>query len=164
MAKDKKIPYSEMNRQRVEKMLDRDPGAVKAVVANTIETRKVAGKLTIVDIIFNQARQNVGHRIDMKDFIKILDKFNEIDKAFDELIETATQKGIYVPRDRNKVSDFQKNKEALEALIASKKTIKQIAKELNIDEEKAKAWIGIVEKENVPAENKDGAEEAKKAS
>jgi|GEM_PF-7058527 hypothetical protein len=163
MAEKKTISYSEKNKQRIEQMLERDAGATRAVVANTIETKKLASKLQIVDIIFNNARQQIGYRVQMNDFMKLFDKFQEADKAIDDMIEQATALKIYIPRNP-KGSTFKENKEKIEKLLEAKKSAADIAKELSIEESKITAWIGLIEKEKAPATAASAKTEAKKAS
>jgi len=140
------MTYAEKNKSRIERMLDRDPSSVKAVIANTIETKRVASKLQIIDIIFNSARQNLGYRISMEDFQKLFDKFQIADDALNSIIEEATELGIFKPREK-KVSQFKQNREKIEALLDEKKTPEDIAKELNIELNKIKTWIGNIQSE-----------------
>lgn len=162
MAKEK-ISYSQKNKERIERMLERDAGATRAVVANTIETKKLAGKMQIVDIIFNNARQQIGYRVKMEDFQKLFDKFQEADKAIDNMIEQATELQIYTPR-TTKGSTFKENKDKIAELMQAKKTAAEIARELSIEESKITAWMGLIEKEKAPVATSSAKAEAKKAS
>lgn len=141
-----KLSYSEMNKSRVEKMLEKDAGSVKAVIANAIETKKVAGKLQVLDIIFNQARQNAGFKIKYTDAEALTDMFKEADQIFDNIIAKAIELEIYTPRE-SRVSEFKQNREKILALLAEQKTSKEISVALKIDEAKIQAWIGQLEAE-----------------
>lgn len=145
MAKEK-LSYSEMNKSRVEKMLEKDAGSVKAVIANAIETKKVAGKLQVLDIIFNQARQNAGFKIKYTDAEALTDMFKEADQIFDDIIAKAIALEIYTPRE-SRVSEFKQNREKILALLAEQKTSKEISETLKIDEAKIQAWVGQLEAE-----------------
>lgn len=145
MAKEK-VSYPEMNKNRVEKMLEKDAGSVKAVIANAIETKKVAGKLQVLDIIFNQARQNAGFKIKYTDAEALTDMFKKADQIFDEIIAKATELEIYTPRE-SKVSEFKQNREKILALLTEQKTSKEISETLKIDEAKIQAWVGQLEAE-----------------
>lgn len=147
MAKEK-LSYSEMNKSRVEKMLEKDAGSVKAVIANAIETKKVAGKLQILDIIFNNSRQNAGFKIKYTDAEALTDMFKEADQIFDNIIAKATELEIYTPRE-SRVSEFKQNREKILALLAEQKTSKEISEILKIDEAKTQAWVGQLEAEQV---------------
>lgn len=161
MAKEK-LSYSEMNKNRVEKMLEKDAGSVKAVIANAIETRKVAGKLQLLDIIFNNARQNAGYKIKYSEAEALTERFKEADKIFDEIIESAIKLEIYTPRE-SRVSEFKQNREKIEALLADKKTVDEISDALKIDKAKISAWVGQIEAEKAPADAKASKTKAKAA-
>jgi len=92
-----KKSYAQINTERVEKLLEREPANVKAVIANTIETKKIAAKLPLIDMIFSNARKNVGYSVDMQDFTKIVEEFSAILDQIDGFIETAEELKIYKP-------------------------------------------------------------------
>lgn len=149
------LSYSERNKNNVERLLEKDAGSVRAVMANTVETKILAGKLRTIDMIFNNARQRVGYGVKFEDFQKLSEKFQAIEKSVDDMIDEAILLEIYTPRD-SKVSDFAKNKDKMAALIKAGKTDEEIAKELSLDEQKVKAWSGSIKAEL----SKDSKEEA----
>ena len=147
MAKVKKQEksYADSNKERIEKMLDSNAASVKAVVANTVETRRIAGMLPLIDIIFNNARQQVGYKIEMESFMKLFEKFQFAEKALEEVIEEAENLDIFKRRGK---SDFKENKDKIKQMLKDEKTVEEIAKELNIDEQKVKAWVGTINQES----------------
>jgi len=140
------LSYSERNKNNVERLLERDAGAVRAVMANTVETKILAGKLRTIDMIFNNARQRVGYGVKFEDFQKLSEKFQAIEKAVDSMIDEAIALEIYTPRE-NRVSDFVKNKEKITELMSAGKSNEEIAKELSLDETKVNSWVGTIKTE-----------------
>ncbi len=133
-----RIDYAERNKNKVERMLERDPGSVKAVIANTVETRRVAGKLQLIDIIFNNARQNLGYKISFEDFKKLFDMFQIADQAFEEIIEEATKLGIFTPREprENKKSELKEHRETIEKMLEDKKLLLTLQKKFQLMKKK----------------------------
>lgn len=144
MAKQRKKSYAEANKEKIEKMLDYNPASVKAVVANTIETRRIAGMLPLIDIVFNNARQQIGYKIEMDAFMKIFEKFQVAEEALQDVLKEAEDLGIFKRREQ---SAFKENKEKIQQLLKDGKSSEEISKELGIDEQKIKAWIGLIKQE-----------------
>ena len=135
----KTLSFSEKNSNRVQKLLDRDPGNIRAVIANTIETKKISGKLAILDRIFNSVRQQMGFKISFKDAESLLKQFVAIDQAMDKIIEEATEKEIIRPR--QEIIKFSNVKDEIIALLKKGSTEKEIAEKYKITLEKAKGWL-----------------------
>ena len=92
--------YAEANRERVEKYLEEDSRNTRAVIAKTIETKKLAGKLGLLENIIFKVRMQRGYSIDDKEAGKLLDMFKNIDDAMDSLIEKATEIGVIRPKNQ----------------------------------------------------------------
>jgi len=153
-----RVPYSDYNRSKIEKMLERDAGAVKAVVARTVETRKLAAKLPIIDLIFNNARMNLGYKISYEQFETIFKEFQEADEKIAAIIEKAEEFGLYTPRGK-RTSDYQKYKEQIIQMLNDGKSDEEIANEINIELSKVQGWIG-----NIKAELKEKEKTATEAN
>lgn len=147
MAKEKKIPYSERNTNRVHRLLEKDPSGVKAVISNTVETKTLMSNIQTLDIIFNNARREVGHKVKIEDFVNLTDKFKTITDNIQELIEFAEEKNIYKKREYKQESSFSTHKENIKKLIDEDKTAKEIADLINEDLQKVEGWISTITSE-----------------
>ena len=144
-----KKSFAQVNKERVEKLIEQNPTAVRAVVARTIETRKIASKLPILDTIFNNARQQLGYGVSFEEFQKIMQEFQKVDEALVAIIDKATELGLYKPKKRKVKFKDVENK--LKEMVFANKTDEEIAKELDIETQTVKAWIGLI-KQKVEAE------------
>jgi len=138
---EKKVSYADMNKQRVERLLERDPAAVKAVIANTIETKKISEKLTTLDTIFTNCRRNVGYSVSFDDFSKISEKFNKILESIDAVIDTAEELKVFTPYSKRGDSKFKTHKPTIIKMLAEEKTIEDIAKAIGEKPELVTSWV-----------------------
>ena len=133
--------------EKVTKMLNKDPMNVRAVIADTIETKRIADKLQILNVIFDIARNNVGYRVSFEDFAAIHENFKIAEEALQAIISTATEKGIIRPREERTISEFPKYKKKIEELVNAGKTNDEIKAEIGISETKVDGWIANVKTE-----------------
>ena len=98
--------FAEANRERVERLLGEDSRNTRAVIARTIETKKIAGKLGLLENIIFKVRMQRGYSIDDKEAGKLLDMFKNIDSAMDGLIAKATELGVIRPK-KPKMREYQ---------------------------------------------------------
>jgi len=157
MANEKKQPpqkqesYAERNKARVENLLDRDPSGVKAVIANTVETKKIAARLQSIDRIFNNARRNVGYSLSIEDFAKMIEKYTAVTKAIDEMFIEAESLNMYEPyqkRDGKKEKlPLEIHREDIAKLQKDEKDEKEIALKIGESLTVTRKMIKVMKKE-----------------
>ena len=146
------ISFRDRNQKKIKTLLEReDIAKIRAVVANTIETRRIANKFPILDIIANTVRQQMGYKISFEDGAKILDKFKQIDEVIQSLIDEATEKDIFKPREKKKTK-FHTFKEEIKQYILDGKNDDEIFSSLKTRDETlelqmVKSWIGVIKTE-----------------
>ena len=150
------MDYAEANRERVEKYLEEDSRNTRAVIAKTIETKKLAGKLGLLENIIFKVRMQRGYSIDDKEAGKLLDMFKNIDDAMDSLIEKATEIGVIRPK-KPKIRDFQ---DSVMKMLEDKKTAEEIAETLHgknslITFEVVESWIANLTQEKSNKQEKE---------
>jgi hypothetical protein len=136
------MDFAEANRERIEKLLGQDSGNTRAVIARTIETKKIAGKLNLLENIIFKVRMQRGYSIDDKEAGKLLDMFKNIDSAMDSLIEKATELGVIRPK-KPRMREYQDN---ILKMLEKKKTAEEITNSLQnknklINADMVKSWI-----------------------
>jgi hypothetical protein len=147
-----KAGFRERNQKKIETLLEReDIAKIRAVVSHTIETKKIADKFPILDIIANSTRQKMGYSISFDDGAKILDKFKQIDEVIQSLIDEAIENGIFKPREKKKTK-FHTFKDEIKQNILEGKNEDEIfsslkAKDNNLELQTVKSWIGVVKTE-----------------
>ena len=134
--------FEERNNEKIQRLLERDPFNTRAVIANTIETKKISGKLTILDRIFNSVRQKMGFDISFKDAESILKQFETIEKTMDSIIDEAVKKEII--KVRPKEVKLNKVKTDIIALIKKGSTVEEIAAKYELPIEKAEGWLSTI--------------------
>jgi len=160
--KKQKIPYAEMNEERVNVLLKRDPANVKAVIANTIETKKIAQMLPAIDTIFNNARRNVGYSVSIEDFTTMVEQYKEVVEKMENIISKAEELKIYKPykrkdtsKDSNKEeittndddTNFTKHKEVIITMLDNGKTQKEISESIGENIKSTRAFINKIKTE-----------------
>jgi len=157
------MTFKERNSGRVQRLLERDPLNTRAVIANTIETKRMASKMPILDRIFNSVRQQMGFKISFKDAENLLKQFEAIDKTMDKIIDEATQKEIIRPREVR----LKEVKEEIVKMLKNGSTVEDIVTKYKITQEKANGWLYTIYKEmpelkpQPPEDDKEAKEESK---
>ena len=157
------MTFKERNSGRVQRLLERDPLNTRAVIANAMETKRIASKLVILDRIFNSVRQQMGFKIPFKDAENILKQFESIEKAMDKIIDDAVEKGIIRPREVR----LKEVKEEIVKMLKDGSTVNDIMAKYKITQEKANGWISTIYKEmpelkpQPPEDDKKAKEESK---
>jgi len=137
------MTFKERNNERVQKLLERDPLNTRAVIANAMETKRMANKLPILDRIFNSVRQQMGFKISFKDAENILKQFETIEKTMDKIIEEATQKEVIRPREVR----LKEVKDEIVKMLKDGSTVEDIVSKYKITQEKVNGWIFTIYKE-----------------
>ncbi len=152
------MTFRERNSGRVQRLLERDPLNTRAVIANAMETKRIASKLVILDRIFNSVRQQMGFKIPFKDAENILKQFESIEKAMDKIIDDATEKGVIRPREVR----LKEVKEEIVKMLKDGSTVEDIVAKYKITQEKANGWLYTIYKE-MPELKPQPPEDDKKA-
>jgi len=150
------------NTEKVKRLLDRAPEDIRAFKASTIETRRLAPNLAILDIIFSRIRESVGYKVSFEDAKEIFDGFEKIENSINEVIKKAEEKDIYRPREQDRLSDFQKYKDQIIALSCEGKSAEDIAKAIDIDLKRVRKWARSLVSEISQAKAQRSKDELKK--
>lgn len=144
---EKKLSYADKNRSKVQKLLDKDPAGVKAIIANTVEAKMLAEKLHSIEYIFNKARRNVGQSLPIEKFSLITGKFAKVTEAVDDLLIEAESLNMYEPYKTkvNQQSLLATHRESIEKMLKGKKDEKEIALEIKESLFQTKKLIKLIE-------------------
>ena len=133
-----KKELEQLQRDRNIQLLDLGGRDAKVLIANTIESKELLSKFIRVDAISKKSRELVGNKLP-------IEKFTEINKLIDEVIEFGTTENLFFDPQAQKFSTM---KPKLVQLIANGKDITVISKELNVNVKKVESWIKLLDSEN----------------
>lgn len=117
----------------------------KVFIANTIESKEFLSKFIKVDAIAKKARELVGNKLPIESFTTLNEKFIEINKLIDEVIDFGTKENLFFDP---KTQKFSYMRTKLVQLISEGKDTPTISKELNVNIKKVESWIKLLDSEN----------------
>lgn len=140
-----KKELEQLQRDRNIQLLELGGRDAKVLIANTIESKELLSKFIRVDAISKKSRELVGNKLSIEKFTKLNEKFTEINKLIDEVIDFGTTENLFFDPQALKFSTM---KPKLVQLIADGKDLFAISKELNVNIKKVESWIKLLDSEN----------------
>jgi hypothetical protein len=144
------LSFRDRNQKKIEELLQKEDVAnIRAIAAHTIEVKNILNKISLLDIVANNIRNQMGFKISFEEGAEMLKDFKEIEDSIQSLIDKAAEKEIFRKRENKKQSLFQTYKDEIKQMLVDNHSEEDIIKSLlskddTTEQNVIKSWIGVI--------------------